>query len=84
MLAETESVRIECIVSNGQSSPEGFWYDQTENEWVLLLKGAASLKYADGSVAAMKPGDHLRIPAHTRHRVESVSEDAVWLAVHYR
>jgi len=83
-LLESESVRIERIVSNGQSSPEDFWYDQSEHEWVLLLKGAAHLKYGDGSTVALRAGDHLHIPARTRHRVESVSPDAIWLAVHYR
>jgi len=83
-LLETEFIRIERIVSNGQSSAEGFWYDQPDHEWVLLLKGTARLKYNDGSFVAMKSGDHLHIPARTKHRVESVSTDAIWLAVHYR
>jgi cupin 2 domain-containing protein len=82
-LVETENIRIERIVSNGQASPDGFWYEQPGDEWVLLLKGAAVLKYGDGRPVALQPGDHLSIPAHTRHRVEFVSADAIWLAVHY-
>ncbi len=39
ILAENQHVRIERIVSNGHSSPNGFWYDQEEFEWVIVLKG---------------------------------------------
>ena len=78
-------IRIERIVSTGQSSPEGFWYDQRFDEWVVLLTGAARLA-VEGEPAArsLKPGDHLFIPAHCRHRVEWTDPDAVtvWLAIH--
>ncbi len=84
VLAECGPVRIERIVSDGHASPEGFWYDQPENEWVLLLSGSATLDIAGESVA-LKPGDHLLIPAHQRHRVEAtaVGEITVWLAVFF-
>ena len=77
-------VRIERIVSHGHASPEGFWYDQDRHEWVVVLKGAARLRFEDRMVE-MKPGDFMNIPAHKRHRVEWTTPDepTIWLAVHY-
>jgi cupin 2 domain-containing protein len=77
-------VRIERIVSHGHASPRGFWYDQPQHEWVLLLRGAAKLRFEEETVA-LKPGDYLNIPARKRHRVEWTTPDelTVWLAVHY-
>lgn len=84
VLAENKSVKIERIVSDGHASPEGFWYDQQQSEWVLLVSGSAVLAFESGQVE-LKPGDHLLIPAHRRHRVESTSatEKTIWLAVFY-
>ncbi|MCB1909597.1 MAG: cupin domain-containing protein [Rhodocyclaceae bacterium] len=74
-------VRIERIVSRGHQSPEGFWYDQPEDEWVCLLAGRATLTFEDGEALALAAGDWLLIPAHARHRVSATSDPAVWLAV---
>lgn len=85
-LVASSQVRIERIVSRGQCSPPGFWYDQEQHEWVVLLKGEAGLRIADADEPLrLLPGDHLNIPAHVRHRVEwtSATEDTVWLAVFY-
>ncbi len=84
-ILRTDTFRIERIVSRGQASPPGFWYDQETDEWVLLVKGSASLSFADGSEIALAPGDHLLIPRHVRHRVERTDPegDTVWLAVHF-
>lgn len=84
-LLSTDGVRIERIVSFGKGSPEGFWYDQDESEWVLLLEGSATLRFEEGEPAHLKPGDHLNIPAGKRHRVEKTAENCrtVWLAVFY-
>lgn len=82
-LLESPAVRIERIASHGQASPAGFWYDQEQDEWVMLLRGEATLLFEDGPLE-MKAGDHLRIPRHMRHRVERTSPDAVWLAVHLK
>lgn len=84
-LLKAENVRIERIVSFGQASPEEFWYEQQENEWVLLLEGSATLRFDDGSSVVMKCGDYLNIPAGQRHRVERTDskERTVWLAVFY-
>jgi cupin 2 domain-containing protein len=78
------SVRIERIVSHGHSSPPNFWYDQDRHEWILLVKGAAKLRF-DNEWIEMKPGDFVNIPAHHRHRVEWTTPDepTIWLAVHY-
>ena len=86
-LAAGKHVRIERIVSTGQASPEGFWYDQEEIEWVVVLKGEAKLLFeGDAQPIHLKPGDHVTIPAHRRHRVEwtTPKEPTVWLAVFYR
>jgi len=77
-------VRIERIVSKGHASPPGFWYDQENDEWVMLLEGAARLLFADGNPPiSLKSGDHMFIPAHSRHRVEWTHPDqkTIWLAV---
>lgn len=79
-------VRIERIVSSGQASPPGFWYDQPEHEWVLLLAGAAqiTLDTADGQkTVSLGPGDSLELPARCRHRVDATQVDppTVWLAL---
>ena len=81
---EADRCRIERIVSHGHASPPGFWYDQDQHEWVLVLRGAARLRFEDG-IVAMRPGDYVNIPAHTKHRVEWTTPDepTVWQAVHY-
>lgn len=79
-------IRIERIVSRGHSSPSGYWYDQPRNEFVVLLKGSAGLRFEDGEdTVVMQPGDWINIPARGRHRVEwtDPNQDTVWLAVHY-
>lgn len=80
-------VRIERIVSNGHSSPEGFWYDQEEDEWVTLLSGEGQIEFFDdGSIITLGRGEHLLIPAHRKHRVARTSreEPTVWLAVFFK
>ena len=77
-------LRIERIVSLGQKSPPDFWYDQPQAEWVLLLKGAARLRFADEPQdRVLGPGDCLHIAAHRRHRVEwtDPAQPTIWLAV---
>ena len=73
---------VERIVSHGQTTPEGEWYDQERDEWVAVLEGEARLQYADGSEVRLGRGDHLFLPKHCRHRVTSTSSPCVWLAVH--
>ena len=86
-LLRSSAVRIERIVSHGQASPPGFWYDQAWAEWVVVLQGSAGL-LIDGEPAPrrLERGDFVHLPAHTRHRVEWTEAGAptVWLAVHHR
>ena len=85
LVAQT-GLRIERIVSHGQASPPGFWYDQSEMEWVLLLAGAARLRFADEAEdRVIGPGDCLLIQPHRRHRVTWTDPGAptIWLAVFY-
>ncbi len=76
-----DNVRLERILSHGQASPEGFWYDQAWDEWVLILAGGAEVRMEDGNVR-LGVGDWLFIPARARHRVESTLPDTLWLALH--
>lgn len=84
MLLESDNLRIERIVSYGHSSPEGFWYDQDEHEWVIVLQGKAKVAIPDG-IRELGPGDFLNIPAHQKHRVEWTAPDepTIWLAIFY-
>ena len=78
---------LQRIVSTGQATPPGQWYDQPTDEWVVLLSGTARLRFADEEMPVeMRPGDYLNIPAHRTHRVEWTDETqpTVWLALHYR
>jgi cupin 2 domain-containing protein len=85
-LLSTPGVRIERIVSHGHASPEGFWYDQQTHEWVLLLTGAARLKFEGEGPLDLQPGAFINIPARQRHRVEwtDPNQPTVWLAIHYK
>ncbi len=85
-LAESGKMRVERIISDSHGSPESFWYDQDENEWVLLLKGSAALRFEEKEgLVLLEPGDWVDIAAHVRHRVEwtDPKQKTVWLAVFY-
>lgn len=84
VLAEGRNVRIERILSAGHASPQDFWYDQEEHEWVLVLRGAARLQFEEMTMTLL-PGDHVTIPARTKHRVAWTTPDepTVWLAVFF-
>jgi cupin 2 domain-containing protein len=84
VLAESKHVRIERIVSHGQASPAGFWYDQGEDEWVVLLEGRARLEF-EGESLDLGPGDWVSIAAHRKHRVAwtTPAGPTIWLAVFY-
>jgi cupin 2 domain-containing protein len=85
VLLSTPGIRIERIVSLGHASPEGFWYDQQNGEWVVLLAGAARLRFEGEEPIEFRPGSFINLPAHRRHRVEwtDPNRSTVWLAVHY-
>lgn len=84
-LISASGLRIERIVSKGHKSPDSWWYDQEEHEWVLLLSGAASILFEDGTEHKLEKGDCLNIPAHTKHKVTWTDplEVSVWLAIFY-
>ncbi len=85
-LLQHKNLRIERILSQGQTSPETGWYDQDENEWVLVVQGAGTLEFESGEAVTLRTGDHLNIPAHCRHKVSWTDPDqvTVWLAVFYQ
>ena len=85
-ILSSDHCEIQRIISKGHKSPSGYWYDQERNEWVMLLRGAATLKFKNGNKnIKMMPGDYTLIPAHCKHRVEWTDPDVetIWLAVHY-
>lgn len=87
IIIHTSSFRMERIVYQGHCSPGGFWYDQNENEWVILLKGSAGLRFDDKEeLVVLHPGDYLHIDRYQRHRVEwtDPGQETVWLAVYYK
>ena len=86
-LLNTQQFRLERIISSGQRTPPGEWYDQNTNEWVILLSGDAGLWFeGEAEACVMRPGDYVHIRAHKRHRVEwtDPQQKTVWLALHYR
>ncbi|MDA8430665.1 MAG: cupin domain-containing protein [Geobacteraceae bacterium] len=85
-LVESHAVRIERIVSHGQTTPVGQWYEQERAEWVLVLAGAAELLFDDGQPPRrLATGDYALIPAACRHRVAWTDPErtTVWLAIHF-
>lgn len=84
-LLSRPGLRIERIVSTGQASPAGFWYEQPEDEWVILLAGSAGLAIEGEGERTLAPGDYIFLPAAKRHRVTwtDAERPTVWLAVHF-
>jgi cupin 2 domain-containing protein len=80
ILYGSNNIRIERIISNLSPSPKGFWYDQNEDEWVLILEGRAQLDI-EGKKEKLKKGDWILIKKHEKHRVESTSKKCLWLCV---
>ena len=82
ILTGNRGLLVERIVSHGHATPEGTWYDQERDEWVVVLEGEATLGYEDGSELSLRKGDHVFLPKHLRHRVTYTSSPCIWLAVH--
>lgn len=84
-LCASKTMRIERIISTGQTTPANTWLAQPENEWVILLQGNAQLEFVEGKIIQLLPGDYLIIPSGTKHRVSYTSTDTpcIWLAIHY-
>ena len=79
----SKDMKIERIVSTGQTTPAGEWYDQDQDEWVVLIQGKAVLEYETGEKLRLSAGDHVLLPAHCRHRVACTSHNppCIWIAV---
>jgi cupin 2 domain-containing protein len=85
-LVKTRALRLERIVSPPRSAPARRWYDQPRNEWVMLVRGSAALRFEDqDDLVVLRPGDWIEIAAHRRHRVEwtDPAQPTLWLALHY-
>ena len=80
-LHSTPSTRIEQIVSYGDTTPQGQWYDQDEDEWVSVLEGEGHILFEDGTVNKLRKGDSLVIEAHRKHRVVYTENPTMWLCV---
>lgn len=86
-LLKNEQLQIERIVSRGHRNAQDEWYDQTNDEWIILIQGKATLEFSgQAELTTLKAGDYLLIPAHCRHRVEwtDPKKETIWLAVHFK
>ena len=81
---ENAGAKIEGILSRSYQTLPDFWYDQPDDEWVMVLRGNASLEFADGTMMELTTGDYLTIPRHVKHRVARTSDETIWLAVHIK
>ena len=84
-IIEKSGVTIERILSAGQVTPNGEWFNQERDEWVILLQGNAEIEFEGEGIIQVQTGDHLNIPPHKKHRVTFTSAvpPCTWLAVHY-
>ena len=84
-IVSTDKLKIQKIVSQGNTTPDGEWYDQGTNEWVIIIQGGATISFEDEEDVNLTTGDYINIPAHKKHRVAWTDEDiqTIWLAVHY-
>ncbi|MBI5324093.1 MAG: cupin domain-containing protein [Ignavibacteriae bacterium] len=85
-LLKNDNLTLERIISFPESLPENKWYDQDNDEWVLLLKGSATLEFENGITVNLFPGDYILLPAHVKHKVLEVDKNelTIWLGLHYK
>lgn len=84
-LLSKDQIKIERIISKGHASTANDWYDQIQDEWIILLEGQAKLQFKkESSAVILNPGDYLYIPAHSKHRVHwtDPNKQTIWLAIH--
>jgi cupin 2 domain-containing protein len=81
IFAARGGLRLERIISSGHITPLNTWYDQEQDEWVLVLEGNAVLGFEDGAEVALSKGDSLLLSKHRRHKVVFTSSPCIWLAV---
>ena len=82
-LIKNDTIKIERIVSYGQITPQNYWYNQTQDEFVLIVSGAAKIKYDNETIYHLKENDSLNIPAFQKHQVIYTNNPTVWLAIFY-
>lgn len=84
ILFTADNARLVRIKSVGHTSPEGFWYEQEEDEWVMVAGGVGEIEWSGGEKVRLEAGDCLFIPAFKKHRVSYTSDDppCIWLAVY--
>lgn len=82
---KSSNIRVERIISKGQSTPAESWYDQEEHEWVMVVEGKAILEF-ENDLVTLNKGDYVNIPAHCKHKVHWTDPDraTIWLAIFYR
>ena len=80
-----DSIKIQKIISKGDTTPKNKWYDQEDDEWVIIMQGEAILSFENQKDIKLKTGEYINIPAHTKHRVSWTIEtqETIWLAIHY-
>lgn len=84
-LLQSKDVKVERIISKGHRSPESGWYDQSQDEWVIILKGKAIIFFESGEEIILEVGNYINIPAHSKHKVSwtDPETETIWLAIHY-
>ncbi len=85
-ICTSQHLRIERIISKGHKSAPGFWYDQEDDEWLIVLHGEAKIEYESGEMQHLTAGSYTNIAAHVKHRVAwcSTTTETIWLAIHYQ
>lgn len=82
ILTGNDGLLVERIISHGQNTPDGEWYDQNRNEWVLVVEGNATIGFENGQKVELGRGDHLFLPKNVKHQVLRTSSPCIWLAIH--
>lgn len=84
-ILEAKNIKIERIISLGHTTPTNKWYDQDQDEWVLVIQGKAKIRLENGDIKALDTGDYLWIPAHQKHQViwTPKNQKTIWLAIHF-
>ena len=77
-LADLGSVAVDQILSGRLDGPVD--YCENEDEWVVVLHGAATLS-VDGEHMELGPGDWVLLPARTPHRLVETHPGTSWLTV---
>ncbi len=79
----SQNTKVERIISMGHKSPDGFWYNQSEDEFVILVQGSAKLEFENNEEICLEKGDSLLIPAYKKHRIiyTSINPQCIWICI---